>query len=36
LRFVAHHTFTSFAWYRIAFGGVVLLTAATGWVKWTA
>ncbi|MDR0996794.1 MAG: undecaprenyl-diphosphate phosphatase [Zoogloeaceae bacterium] len=36
LRFVAHHTFTSFAWYRIAFGGVVLLTAVTGWVKWTA
>jgi undecaprenyl-diphosphatase len=34
LRFVAHHTFTSFAWYRIAFGGLVLLSAAAGWVKW--
>jgi undecaprenyl-diphosphatase len=34
LRFVAHHTFVGFAWYRIAFGGVVLLTAWTGIVQW--
>ena len=25
----------TFAWYRIAFGGLVLLTAYTGWVDWT-
>ncbi|MDN3578641.1 undecaprenyl-diphosphate phosphatase [Chitinimonas viridis] len=36
LRFIASHTFVVFAWYRIAFGFVVLLTAYTGWVNWTA
>ncbi len=35
LRFVANHSFVVFAWYRIAFGLVVLLTAYTGWVDWT-
>ena len=35
IRFVSSHDFTGFAWYRIAFGGVVLLTASTGWVSWT-
>lgn len=34
LRFVSRHSFTSFAWYRIVFGGVILLTAWTGWVEW--
>lgn len=34
IRFVASHTFVPFAWYRIAFGGIVLLTAYTGVVKW--
>ena len=34
LRYIATHTFTPFAWYRIAFGGVVLLTYFTGWVQW--
>jgi undecaprenyl-diphosphatase len=34
LRFVATHTFVGFAWYRIAFGVVVLLTAWTGTVHW--
>ncbi len=34
LRFVANHSFTVFAWYRIAFGLVVLLTASTGLVHW--
>ena len=34
LRYIASHSFVPFAWYRIAFGGVVLLTAATGWVQW--
>jgi undecaprenyl-diphosphatase len=35
LRFVATHTFAPFAWYRIAFGALILLTAAMGWVEWT-
>ena len=36
IRFVSSHDFTSFAWYRIVFGGVVLLSAATGLVTWRA
>lgn len=36
IRYVATHDFTVFAWYRIVFGGVVLLTASTGWVTWAA
>ena len=36
LRYVASHTFVPFAWYRIAFGVLVLFTASTGWVNWTA
>jgi undecaprenyl-diphosphatase len=35
LRYVSHHDFTPFAWYRIAFGAVILATAWTGVVKWT-
>ena len=34
LRFIATHTFIAFAWYRIAFGIVVLITAWTGLVHW--
>jgi len=34
LRYIASHTFVPFAWYRIAFGAVVLLTAWTGVVQW--
>ena len=34
LRYVATHNFVPFAWYRIAFGLVVLVTAYTGLVKW--
>ncbi len=34
LRYIASHTFTPFAWYRIAFGVVVLVTAHFGWVTW--
>ncbi len=34
IRYVASHTFAVFAWYRIAFGGFVLLSSATGWVAW--
>jgi undecaprenyl-diphosphatase len=36
LRYVTTHDFSAFAWYRIVFGAVVLLTAYTGWVNWTA
>jgi len=35
LRYIATHDFTPFAWYRIAFGAVVLLTSYTGAVNWT-
>jgi undecaprenyl-diphosphatase len=35
IRYVATHDFRWFAWYRIAFGIVVLLTAYYGWVSWT-
>ena len=34
IRFVAGHDFRMFGWYRIAFGGVILLTWATGLVTW--
>ena len=34
LRYVAHHDFVPFAWYRIAFGLVILVTASAGWVHW--
>jgi undecaprenyl-diphosphatase len=36
LRYIATHDFTIFAWYRIVFGGVVLVTAYTGLVSWAA
>jgi undecaprenyl-diphosphatase len=36
VRYVASHDFKPFAWYRIAFGVVVLLTAWLGWVDWKA
>ena len=36
LRFIATHSFVGFAWYRIAFGVVVLATAWTGTVRWAA
>ena len=36
IRYVASHSFVPFAWYRIAFGGLILVTAYTGWVDWTA
>ena len=34
LRYVATHDFVPFAWYRIAFGVAVLVTAHFGWVSW--
>ncbi|MEY4756369.1 MAG: hypothetical protein RJA34_1267 [Pseudomonadota bacterium] len=36
LRFIATHSFVPFAWYRIAFGLVVLATAWSGAVVWSA
>jgi undecaprenyl-diphosphatase len=35
LRYISNHDFTIFAWYRIVFGIVVLLTAHYGWVDWS-
>lgn len=35
IRYVSHHDFTIFAWYRIAFGVIVITTAYTGLVNWT-
>ncbi|HUH92438.1 MAG TPA: undecaprenyl-diphosphate phosphatase [Casimicrobiaceae bacterium] len=34
LRYVAHHDFVPFAWYRIAFGALILGTAYAGLVRW--
>jgi undecaprenyl-diphosphatase len=34
LRYVAHHDFVPFAWYRIAFGLVIIGTAYAGLVRW--
>ena len=36
LRFISTHSFEAFAWYRIAFGLVVLATSHFGWVSWSA
>jgi len=36
IRYVATHDFKPFAWYRIGFGLVVLLTFYFGWASWTA
>jgi undecaprenyl-diphosphatase len=36
IRYISTHDFTVFAWYRIAFGAVILLTWYFGWVSWTA
>jgi len=35
LRFISNHDFTVFAWYRIAFGLIVLVTAYSGIVNWS-
>lgn len=34
LRFISTHNFNSFAWYRIAFGIMILVTAHFGWIEW--
>lgn len=35
LRYITHHDFTAFAWYRIVFGVAVLVTAHFSWVEWS-
>jgi undecaprenyl-diphosphatase len=35
IRYVSHHDFLPFAWYRIAFGLVILFTAWSGIVRWS-
>ena len=34
LKYISTHTFTVFAWYRIAFGCLILLTWKMGWINW--
>jgi undecaprenyl-diphosphatase len=34
LRYISTHDFVPFAYYRIGFGALILLTAHLGWVKW--
>ena len=34
LRYISSHSFVPFAWYRIAFGVIVLVTWSMGWVVW--
>jgi undecaprenyl-diphosphatase len=36
IAYIAKHNFRPFAWYRIAFGGLVLLTWQMGWVDWSS
>ena len=35
LRYISHHDFIAFAWYRIVFGLVVIATSYSGLVNWT-
>jgi undecaprenyl-diphosphatase len=35
VRYISHHDFSVFAWYRIGFGVVVLITAYSGIVNWS-
>lgn len=35
LRYISTHDFTFFAWYRIVFGVIILVTAFQGWVNWS-
>lgn len=34
VKFVSTHGFTVFAWYRIAFGLFILISAGSGWIQW--
>ena len=35
LRYISHHDFVIFAWYRIFFGALVIASWQFGWVNWT-
>jgi undecaprenyl-diphosphatase len=34
LKFIANHSYAVFAWYRIAFGLLILATWFLGWIDW--
>jgi undecaprenyl-diphosphatase len=34
VRYVSRHSFAVFAWYRIVFGGFILVSWQAGWVSW--
>lgn len=34
LRYISSNSFTPFAWYRIGFGLLILVTSSTGWISW--
>jgi undecaprenyl-diphosphatase len=34
IRYVSQHSFAIFAWYRIIFGGFILVSWQLGWVSW--
>lgn len=36
LKFLSRNNYVPFAWYRIVFGGLILLLWAMGWVSWSA
>ncbi|MBM7061993.1 undecaprenyl-diphosphate phosphatase [Pseudomonas sp. UL073] len=36
LKFIGSHSYAAFAWYRIGFGVLILLTWQLGWIDWTA
>ena len=36
LKFISSHSYAAFAWYRIAFGLLILATWQFGWIDWTA
>ena len=36
LRYISSHSFVPFAWYRIGFGVLVLVSAKMGWITWAA
>ncbi len=35
IHYVSSHSFVPFAWYRIVFGGLILMTAYFGWIDWS-
>ena len=36
LKFISNHSYAAFAWYRIAFGLLILATWQFGWINWSA